>query len=178
MRRTILAAVVFAVGTTGAAAAQGADAQPIATAHQVDFQIGQLATVRGQSPQVRQFGQALMDDHGEALERLASESRVTWPIEIDAKHRQLEQELSTLDGRAFDRRFVDAMVEDHEALATLLRGQAGATPATARASSSTDGAVGTSGTSGGSRSAASPTLRAVEKHLAEARRLQRTLGGR
>jgi uncharacterized protein (DUF305 family) len=58
-------------------------------------------------------------------QRLAQEGRVTWPLEIDP-HRQIEQELSTLDGRAFDRRFVEAMVEDHEALASLLRNQSDA----------------------------------------------------
>lgn len=201
MRRTTLAAILLAVATAGPAAAQqdrGDDhVGALAAAHQTDFQIGQLATIRGQSARVRAFGRALVDDHGAAIERLAKSDSVRWPIEIDARHRQLEQELSTLDGRAFDRKFVDAMVEDHQALASMLK-NGSESSGMAQAGSGADRTVGTSGTASGSAgtdasadtpratgtsgkgtgASASPALRAVEKHLAEAKRLQRSLGHR
>jgi len=208
----LAAAAVLAACATASAAGQGASAtahdsftQQAAVANQTDFQIGQLAKIRGHSEQVRQFGQTIMDDHRTALSHFEEAGGVSWPLEIDAKHRQLEQELSELNGRAFDKRFVDAMVEDHEAMASLLREQAGAgetpagrmardtdhTAATSGAAASGDASVGTSGaasrstgermgavgTSGGrSGNWAARELRTVERHLAEAKRLQRSLG--
>jgi predicted outer membrane protein len=181
MRRTGIAiATALAVLTAAPARAEESSgtAQRIASAHQTDFQLGQLATIRGGSARVRQFGQSLMDDHGAALERLAKGAAVEWPAAIDSKHRQLEEELSALEGREFDRKFIDAMVEDHEAMASLLRGQGGTSAAASPAPRSTgEGtAVGTSGAHAPAGTVSSD-LKAVERHLAEARRLQKSLGG-
>jgi putative membrane protein len=205
MRHIVVATTaVLAVFATTAAAqpAAGRDAggfaQQAAVANQTDFQLGQLAKIHGHSERVRAFGQTMMDDHRAALDHLGGSGSVTWPLDIDAKHRQLEQELSTLEGRAFDRRFIDAMVEDHEAMAAMLRQQAGGSTAgdtdhTASTSpaSGTAAGVGTTGTakatgermgavgtSGASSSWASQELRAVERHLAEAKRIQKSLGGK
>jgi putative membrane protein len=204
-------ATASAAGQEAPAAARDSFAQQAAVANQTDFQIGQLAKIRGHSAQVRQFGQTMMDDHRTALSHFEKAGGVAWPLEIDARHRQLEQELSELNGRAFDKRFVDAMVEDHQAMASLLRQQTGAgdtpagrmardtdhTAATGNPTGSTDASVGTTGaaprstgermgavgTSGGrtgtdSVNWAARELRTVERHLAQAKRLQRSLGGR
>jgi putative membrane protein len=206
MRRiTVATAAVLAVFATAAAGQDTADRkaggfpQQAAVANQTDFQLGQLARIHGQSARVRAFGQKMIDDHRAALDHLGATGNVTWPVEIDAKHRQLEQELSTLSGREFDRRFIGAMVEDHEAMAAMLRQQAGSAPtasdtdhtASTSPARGTAAGVGTSGTtkstgermsavgsSGSSSSWASQELRSVERHLAEAKRIQKSLGSK
>jgi putative membrane protein len=206
MRRiTVATAAVLAVFTATAAAQDTTDrnaggfAQQAAVANQTDFQLGQLARIHGQSARVRAFGQKMIDDHRAALDHLSGTGNVTWPVEIDAKHRQLEQELSTLSGREFDRRFIDAMIEDHESMAAMLRQQAGSAPTagdtdhtastspargtaagvgTSGTTKSTGERMGAVGTSGSSSSWASQELRAVERHLAEAKRIQKSLGGK
>ena len=204
MRHIIVATgAVLAVFATTAAAGTAAGreaggfAQQAAVANQTDFQLGQLARIHGHSARVRAFGQKMIDDHRAALDHLGATGSVTWPLEIDAKHRQLEQELSTLDGRSFDRRFIDAMVEDHEAMAAMLRQQAGAPTAgdtdhtaststangtaagvatTGTTAKSTGERMGAVGTSGSASTWASQELRAVERHLAQAKRIQKSLG--
>jgi uncharacterized protein (DUF305 family) len=170
--------------------------QKIAAAHQTDFQIGQLARIRGNSARVRQFGQDLMNYHRTALDRLDESGNLSYPVEIAPEDRLLEQELSSLEGRAFDRKFADAMVEHHEELAGLVQGEAGGASAATRserpagtagtAGTSTDaarstgermGAVGTSGAQGGSRASSASDAREVQQLLAQAKRLQRSLGG-
>ena len=203
MRRiSVAAAAVVAVFATAAAGQDttgrnaGGFAQQAAAANQMDFQLGQLARIHGHSARVRQFGQTMIDDHRAALDHVSASGGVTWPVEIDAKHRSLEQELSTLEGRAFDKRFIDAMVEDHEAMASLLRQHAGAAPTagdtdhtastspergatagvgTSGSAKSTGERVGAVGTSGNSSSWAAQELRTVERHLAQAKRIQKTL---
>jgi predicted outer membrane protein len=206
MRRISVAVAAFLTVFGTAAAGQqttgqnaGGFAQQAAVANQTDFQLGQLARIHGKSARVRQFGQAMIDDHRSALDHLSGTGGVTWPVEIDAKHRQLEQELSTLEGRAFDKRFIDAMIEDHEAMASLLRQQAGTAPTSgdtdhtastspergatagvgtsgsAKSTGERMGAVGTSGAAGASSSWAAKELRTVERHLTEAKRIQKAL---
>ena len=134
MRRISVAVAAFLTVFGTAAAGQqttgqnaGGFAQQAAVANQTDFQLRNSRTISRQSAQ-RQFGQAMIDDHRSALDHLSGTGGVTWPVEIDAKHRQLEQELSTLMGRAFDKRFIDAMIEDDVLMASLLRQQAGTAP--------------------------------------------------
>ena len=66
---------------------------------------------------VKQFGQRMVDDHskaGEKLKAAASKDGITLPTSMDAKQKREMDELSSLSGAAFDRKYMDAMVEDHE----------------------------------------------------------------
>jgi putative membrane protein len=54
--------------------------------------LGKLATERGTSPAVKQFGERMVADHGKAgeeLARLAEQTGVTLPAEPDAAHKQV-----------------------------------------------------------------------------------------
>jgi putative membrane protein len=81
-----------------------------------EVEMGRLAASKATDPDVKQFGQRMVDDHGKAndeLKSLASQKNVTVPAELDAKHKADHARLEKLSGAAFDRAYMAAMVMDH-----------------------------------------------------------------
>lgn len=82
-----------------------------------EVKLGELATQKAQSPQVKQFGQRMVDDHGKAnqqLKQLATTKGVTLPTELDKSTQREYDKLSKLSGAQFDREYMDHMVSDHK----------------------------------------------------------------
>src|SRR5262249_13497583 len=78
-----------------------------------EVELGKTASEKGQTAEVKRFGQKMADDHGKAndeLKSLASSKNVTLPTEIDAKHKAVADRLSKLSGDAFDRAYMEAML--------------------------------------------------------------------
>ena len=89
-----------------------------------EVQLGQLASERAASPDVKAFGQMMVKDHSEAngeLSKLASQMKIEPPKETDKAHKELASRLSTLDGAEFDRAYIAAMVQGHRDVADRLR---------------------------------------------------------
>jgi putative membrane protein len=81
-----------------------------------EVELGKLAVEKGSSAQVKEFGQKRVDDHGKAndeLRTLAQNKNVTLPTTLDAKSKALHDRLAKLSGDAFDRAYMQAMVNDH-----------------------------------------------------------------
>ena len=81
-----------------------------------EVDLGQLAASKAESPDVKQFGQRMVDDHSKAnteLKSWASQKKVTLPTELDAKHKAEHARLEKLSGAAFDRAYMQSMVADH-----------------------------------------------------------------
>jgi putative membrane protein len=71
-----------------------------------EVQLGQLATERAASPEVKQFGQRMVTDHTKANQELAAiAQKKNMPVaaELDPKHRTMADKLAKLQGAAFDR---------------------------------------------------------------------------
>ena len=88
---------------------------------------GRLATQNGSAAEVKQFGQRMVDDHskaGDELKALAAQKHLTLPIELDQKHRAMQDRLAKLKGEAFDRAYVSHMVMAHQQAVTLFQGEA------------------------------------------------------
>jgi putative membrane protein len=109
---------------TGSTAADGAALAPAdktfamhaAQGGLAEVQMGKLAAQNASSPDVKQFGQRMVDDHGKANDELtswASKNGVTLPTDLDAKHKADHDKLAKLSGAAFDRAYMAAMVADH-----------------------------------------------------------------
>jgi putative membrane protein len=82
-----------------------------------EVELGRLATEKASSPQVKQFGQRMVDDHGKAADELktwATQKNVTLPTELDAKHKATVDGLGKLSGASFDRAYMKEMVSDHD----------------------------------------------------------------
>ncbi len=84
----------------------------------MEVQLGEVADNQAASPEVKEFGRQMVDDHGKAnqqLMQLAGQKNVRIPSELEGKHRETVDRLSRLRGAEFDRAYVTTMVEDHEA---------------------------------------------------------------
>lgn len=82
-----------------------------------EVQLGKLAATNASNPQVKQFGQRMVDDHGKAnmqLMELAKQKNVTLSSESKGKHASEYDKLSKLTGERFDKEYVHLMVDDHK----------------------------------------------------------------
>ncbi|WGV24342.1 DUF4142 domain-containing protein [Halotia branconii] len=82
-----------------------------------EVQLGQLASERGTSDTVKQFGQRMVQDHTQVnnqLKQLATQKGVTLPTTIGTTNQQVEQRLSKLSGANFDREYMNEMVQAHQ----------------------------------------------------------------
>lgn len=89
----------------------------LAEANQAEIATGKLAVDKAKNPQVKQFGQRMVDDHGKAndqLKQLASTKNVTLPTDLDKSTQREYDKLSKLSGADFDREYMKHMVSDHK----------------------------------------------------------------
>jgi putative membrane protein len=104
----------------GAQKASKADQAFVKEAIQGDLsevKVGQLAQQKGQSQDVKSFGQMLQQDHSQNLQQaqqLAQQVGVTPPTEPNAKQKAMYDKLSKLNGAQFDKAFAKDMVKDHK----------------------------------------------------------------
>jgi len=112
-----------AVGTTGEAdrtrvpAGDNDFVHDVAIANTAEIELGKMAVERGSNPDVKKFGQMMIDDHTKAattLRAVASQHNIPAPEQLDEKHRELRDKLAALKGADFDREYLSAMVDGHE----------------------------------------------------------------
>ena len=92
-----------------------------------EVQLEKLAVEHAASPDVKQFGQRMVGDHGNAnreLMALVEQKGIAVPTALDQKHRKEADRLAKLQGAAFDRAYIQQMVKDHEEDVRLFRTQA------------------------------------------------------
>lgn len=119
-----------ASGQSGASGAAGASAssaklssgdekalKDMAMSDMAEVATGKLAQSKGQSAEVKAFGQQMIDDHGAALTKVqavAQAKGVTLPTDLDAKHKAMSAKLEKLSGAEFDKAYMaQAGVKDH-----------------------------------------------------------------
>jgi putative membrane protein len=81
-----------------------------------EVELGQLATERASDASVKDFGQRMVTDHSKAndeLKQIASSKGINLPTTLDAKNQATKDRLSKLNGAAFDRAYMQDMVNDH-----------------------------------------------------------------
>ncbi len=82
-----------------------------------EVELGKLAGEKASSADVKQFAQRIVQDHGRAndeLKTLAQNKDITLPNDLDATHKATKDRLEKLSGAAFDRAYMQEMVQDHE----------------------------------------------------------------
>ena len=123
MVKAIVMGTMLAVGAGSAVAQEPAKANPnqkfvmeAAKGGMAEVELGKIATEKAASPEVKSFGQRMVDDHGKAgeeLKTLAKNKSITLPADIDAKDKALRDRLLKLSGDGFDRAYMAAMLDDH-----------------------------------------------------------------
>lgn len=115
-----------------------------------EVRLGQLALEKSTNPEVKSFGQKMVDDHSKAnkeLKAAAEKDGMTLPKTMSAKDEALYQKLSQLSGSSFDKAYMKAMVKDHEEDVKQFQNEAN------------------SGTNAGIKNFASTTLPTLQEHL-------------
>ena len=82
-----------------------------------EVKMGQLAADKATNPDVKAFGQMMVDDHTKAnndLKSAAASENMTLPSDVNAKQQAMYDKLSKMSGAAFDKMYVNGMVKDHE----------------------------------------------------------------
>jgi len=102
-------------------------AQKVAASNAAEIELSRIAYVRAHSPEVRSFARQLLIDHRDMainLDNFALERGylVAWRIEPEMAS-EIER-LRTLDGPAFDKAYMDLMVQAHSKSVTTLETQA------------------------------------------------------
>jgi putative membrane protein len=147
--------------TTGQlAAADQAFLKEAATGGLMEVELGRLATEKASSPEVKQFGQRMVDDHGKAnqqLSTMAQQKNVQIATELTGKAKGDYDRLSKLSGEQFDRAYMQMMVRDHRKDVSDFRKQS------------------TSAKDTDLKSFASQTLPTLEEHLKMAEQTQSSL---
>lgn len=82
-----------------------------------EVEFGRLAVAKAARPDVRQFGQRMIDDHGKSndqLKQVAASEHVSLPLVLNPKDRATKATLENLSGADFDRVYMEEMVRDHK----------------------------------------------------------------
>ncbi|OOQ57648.1 DUF4142 domain-containing protein [Mucilaginibacter pedocola] len=98
-------------------------ATDVASAGMAEVAAGKLAAEKAVDPQVKEFGSMMVMDHTKANEELmaiAKEKNITLPTAPDEEHQKKAAELEKKSGKEFDKAYVDAMVEGHKKVASML----------------------------------------------------------
>jgi len=83
-----------------------------------EIDVGKLAQQKGQSEDVKSFGQQLVKDHSEHKDKaiaLAKQLGVDPPTGPSVAQKATYLKLKLLSGASFDRSFANSMVKDHQA---------------------------------------------------------------
>ena len=81
-----------------------------------EVELGKLAQQKSKNPDVKKFGQMLVEDHSKAnaeVKTLATKKNINLPTGMGS-HQSTFDKLKGLNGDDFDKEFVEDMVDDHE----------------------------------------------------------------
>ena len=119
-----LLAMIVGIGAVGAAGSSDSSfVSQAALANMAEIQLGHLAVKRAQSDDVKKFAQMMVEDHVKAQRELAdaaSGAGIQWPKQLDDKHRQIHQRLSSISGDRFDREYMKTMIDGHRTVEAML----------------------------------------------------------
>lgn len=114
-------------GTSRVARTDATFVREAAAGGQAEVTLGEMASQKGASPRVKQFGQQMVTDHtasNRELMQIASGKGVTPAAEPTPQQKRDATMLGNLSGEEFDRAYARQMVADHRKTITLFERQA------------------------------------------------------
>jgi putative membrane protein len=93
-----------------------------------EVEFAQLAERMSRNSDIKRFAQRMVREHQEANKRIATIARNAGlpPMQgLDPDHKAIFDRLSTLQGAAFDRAYIDSQIVDHQVMAQLLEYEIG-----------------------------------------------------
>ena len=94
-----------------------------AMANLKEIEASQLALKKSEDPAVKELAQEMIKDHRAAQEELktvaAQQQHLSVPAAVDENKKKDLQELSKLEGKAFDRKYLETLSADHDKAVAL-----------------------------------------------------------
>jgi len=154
-----------------------------------EIELARMAQMKSQNAQVKDFAAMMIKDHSDALNRLrqaaslqssnsgsqSSSENPTAGITLSKEHQQLKDRLVKLSGSAFDREYINAMVQEHQKDIREFENEANANSNATGAGREKPAPIGTEGQP---QALARDILPTLKMHLEEAQMLQRQMAGR
>jgi len=91
-----------------------------------EVMLGQMASSKATSPDVKNFANRMVSDHGKAndeLKQLAQNKGMALPADTDQEHKDAADKLSKASGKDFDKQYMSAMVDDHGKVAKMFENE-------------------------------------------------------
>jgi putative membrane protein len=126
MRRLPFVALAATLVLAGCGVSTQDFTQKAAMSDMYEVEAGKIAADKGQSAEVKQFGQQMVDAHsatGAELKTIVTDQKlnVTLPAKLDSDHQAMIDELSKATPADFDKVYVAQQVKGHEAAAKLFK---------------------------------------------------------
>lgn len=103
-------------------------AQLAAAGGLAEVDLAKLAATKAADARVKEFAQAMVDDHSDAnsrLKALADAAKIPLPDTLDADHKAVRQKLDAVEGQAFDVAYIRSQIIAHQKTAQLLAWEIG-----------------------------------------------------
>jgi putative membrane protein len=116
----------MATGGIAVAPSDSEFATKAAVSGMAEVALGKLALSKTTNPQLKEFANMMVKDHGKAnteLMALAKTKNITLPTAVDDVHKKKMEDLQKKSGVDFDKGYAQAMVEGHEATLKLMQGE-------------------------------------------------------
>jgi putative membrane protein len=125
--KTILFLAIAGASSTAVAAQSDAPSpqtfvEKAAQDGMTEVELGKVALEKSQNPEVRNFAQRMVTDHGKAnseLATLAKQKGIDAPKKLDAEHQAMVKNLKAKDGASFDSEYSHHMNMDHSKAISL-----------------------------------------------------------
>src|ERR1041385_9169615 len=88
-----------------------------AKGNRAEVELGKMVASKATNPAVKQFAQMMVKDHTDALnqlQKLAQSKNIPLPDGLPSDAQDLQQKLSSEQGKQFDKDYMSGMVEDHQ----------------------------------------------------------------
>lgn len=92
-----------------------------------EVELGKLAASKATNSEIKSFANMMITDHGKANEELKSiamSKNISLPTALDDKHQKMWDDLNAKNGKDFDKKYADLMVDDHQKDVDLMEKQA------------------------------------------------------
>lgn len=102
----------------------------VAAENLMEVRLGQAAQQRGTNPSVKQFAQRMVIEHTSMQKQwmaAAKKNNIDFKAEMTPRHLQQAEQLRTLTGAAFDRAYMNLMVQNHQENVSTFQAQRNAT---------------------------------------------------
>jgi len=88
-----------------------------AKGNRAEVELGKMVASKAKDPAVKQFAQMMVKDHTDALnqlQKLAQSKNITLPDGLPSDAQDLQQKLSSDQGKQLEKDYMDGMVQDHQ----------------------------------------------------------------